>query len=415
VLNYAASIPVVPAHVYSEVFADGFASMDESEYNLNPTASAGRFTFQNFRPGEQVTLVANQDYPDSEVGYVVPEGYIYKTVADQTVGVEQFLAGELTFLGSVPEDRQEELRALADAGEYNWTEAPATTVQFMSFNLADPTNPQNAFDENGDPIDQGVHPVLGDVAVRQALIAALDWDALNLGALNSTGIRMKSHVLPTSWAYDDTIPDFVFDAEMAAEMLTAAGWVDDDNDPATPRVAQGAANAADGTPLRLTLLTNAGNTSNEAMGQLMKDQWARVGVEVDFQAIDFNTLVEQLLGQTYDMVLLFWGFGFPDDPDGARVTFDPANDQVGAGFNVSSYNNPRVTELLAEARTVPGCDTAARAELYREVYTILNQEVPWYWVSTSIVPSIARADIGGWQPLTGVGYLWNREAWAIPR
>jgi hypothetical protein len=36
------------------------------------------------------------------------------------------------------------------------------------------------------------------------------------------------------------------------------------------------------------------------------------------------------------------------------------------------------------------------------------------WVATSIVPSIARGDIGSWDPRPGIGLSWNREAWAIP-
>jgi peptide/nickel transport system substrate-binding protein len=416
VLNYASAIPFVPSHVFSDLFGEDYASMNESDYNLNPTTTAGRFAFQNFRPGEQVTLVADQNYPDSEVGYVVPEGMIYKTVADQTVLVEQFLAGELTFVPSVPEDRQEELRALADAGQYNWYEAPAISIQFMSFNMADPENPQNGLDEAGEAIDQGNHPILGDVRVRQAILMSLDWNALNEGALNSTGIQLASHALPTSWAFNEEVEPYPFDLEGAAALLDEAGFVDDDSDPSTPRVAtEDALYAEPGTPLAFSLMTNAGNTSNEAMGVLMQDQLRQSGFEVDFQAIDFNTLVGELVGQTYDAILLFWGFAFPDDPDSTRVNFDPSNDVIGSGFNVSSYNNPEVTELLQQARTMPGCDQEARAELYSQVQQILRDDAPWMWVATSIVPSIARGDIGNWNPIPGVGFLYNREAWAIPR
>src|SRR5690606_24653857 len=52
----------VPAHVFEELFGTDYALMNDSDYNLNPTVTAGIFNFQNFRPGEQVTLVANPDY-----------------------------------------------------------------------------------------------------------------------------------------------------------------------------------------------------------------------------------------------------------------------------------------------------------------------------------------------------------------
>jgi peptide/nickel transport system substrate-binding protein len=414
-LNNANFVPIVPSHVYMEQFGTDYAAMNSAEINLNPPVTAGPFEFSNFRPGEQVTLVANQNYPDAQLGYVVPEGYILKTITDQTLMVEQFLAGEVTWINSVPEDRRDELQAMAEAGEVQWTEGPAITIQFIAFNAADPSNPLNGLDEDGNPIDQGHHPILSDVRVRQALVLGTDWDALNEGALSGDGWRVTSHALPTSWAFNEDIEPYPFDLEAATALLEEAGWVDDDNDPSTPRVAQGAQYAEDGTPLAFSLLTNAGNTGNEAMGVLLQDQWRALGVDLDFQAIEFNTLVDTLVGQTYDSVLLFWQFAVPDDPSGISATFGPENDLVGSGFNVTSYNNPEVTRLLDEAKTLPGCDPAQRAELYGQVLQILHDEVPWFWVATSIVPSVARGDLGNWEPIVGYPLRYNIDAWAVPQ
>ncbi len=108
-VQVASNLAVVPAHHYSQVFPTFAEITAESEENLNPGVTAGPYSFRNFRPGEQVTLVASPDYVDTPAGYVVPEGFIYKNVTDQLVWVEQFLAGEITYVDSVPEDRQAEL------------------------------------------------------------------------------------------------------------------------------------------------------------------------------------------------------------------------------------------------------------------------------------------------------------------
>src|SRR5690606_29627240 len=115
-VNTAASVNPVPAHVYTELYGEDYAAMNESDANLNPSVSAGRFSFLNFRPGEQVTLAANQGYPDPAGGAVFPEGFINRVVTDQTVQVEQFLAGELSYM-TVPQSRQAELQEMVDAGE----------------------------------------------------------------------------------------------------------------------------------------------------------------------------------------------------------------------------------------------------------------------------------------------------------
>ncbi|MDX1990963.1 MAG: ABC transporter substrate-binding protein [bacterium] len=411
-LNNIAVIPVVPSHVYREQFPT-FADMNEAGI-VEPGATANAWTWANVRPGEQVTLLADQNYPDAIVGYVVPEGWVYKNVADQTLMVEQFLSGELTYLQSTTADRVDEIRELGDAGEIQVYEAPSITARFIAFNQADPENPQPGLDDSGNAIDQGFHPILGDVRVRQALMHAMDWDALNEGAMNGEGLEMASHVLPTSWAYDENLPFYEYDPELAAQLLDEAGFVDDDGDPSTPRVAtEDALYAEPGTPLSIVLQTNAGNEENENIGLLLTDQWGQSGIEIDFQPIDFNILVEELTGQTFDAVLLFWQFAVPDEPNtGVRANFDPANDVPGSGFNVTSYNNPEVNALLDEANSVEGCDEATRAELYSQVFQILRDEAPWAWIGASIVTSAAQGDVINFDPRPG-GALWNEDAWAI--
>jgi peptide/nickel transport system substrate-binding protein len=406
------AVPVVPAHVYSAEFA-AFADMNSAgDFNLNPAVTAGRFSFANFRPGEQVTLVANQAYPDAEqYGYVVPEGLVFKNVADENLILEQFLAGEIT-VGSAPEDRQNELRDLATNGEAQISEVPATSLRFISFNQADPANPQSAFAEDGTPIDQGHHPILGDVRVRQALHYATNWAELNEKALGNEGIQLASPVLPTSWAFDASLEPYPFDLAEADRLLTEAGWIDDDSDPATPRVAQGALYAEDGTLLSFKMETNAGNAGSEAIGVLLQAQWGAAGVEVDFQMIDFNILVENLTGQTFDAVMLFWGYSIPDNPEDLRANYHPDNDVVGAGFNVTSYNNAEFNSLMDEAKTFAGCDQAGRQALYAQVQSILREDVPWMWVNSSLIVSAVPANLQNFQPRTTT-LSWNNDAWFL--
>jgi hypothetical protein len=60
-------------------------------------------------------------------------------------------------------------------------------------------------------------------------------------------------------------------------------------------------------------------------------------------------------------------------PEDLRANYDPQNDVVGSGFNVSSYNNPKVNDLMNQAKTLPGCDQAKRAALYGQVQQILER------------------------------------------
>lgn len=415
-LNIAA-IPVVPAHQFREWFPT-FEDMIDSEFNEMTNTdvfTASRFTYANFRPGEQTTLLADQSYPEPVLDGVMPEGFIYKNIADQTLIIEAFLADEITYLQSAPADRKDEMRELAEQGLFQIWEAPAITVRFIAMNEADPFDPQPAFDEDGNAVDQGFHPVLGDVRVRQALMHATDWESLNLAAFNGEGVQLASHWLPTWWVYDEeAVPFYDFDLVRADELLTEAGWTDADGDGV--RECNGCLYAEEGEPFAASLTTNAGNTENENIGLVLADQWGDVGLDLEFTPIEFGTLVEELQGQTFDMVLLFWSMAQPNDPAAdLPPTFDPANDLPGSGFNTTSFNNERYNELMAIANDpsqTDGCDPEVRKEMYLEVFQILRDEVPWFWVSTSIVVSGAQPYVEGFDPRPG-STLWNLDSWTI--
>ncbi|MBL8163313.1 MAG: hypothetical protein JNJ61_15105 [Anaerolineae bacterium] len=406
-LASAAVIPVLPSHV----MPSDFAALNELAFNQAPDVTGGVFSFGEFRAGEQVSVLANQSYGGAIDGQVLPTGWIYKVVPDQTVLVEQFLAGETNLIDGPAVNRRSDILAAADAGDVQAYQFPGNAWDYLALNFADPANPQSATDENGNPIDQGNHPLFGDIAVRQAIARAIDVDSIIQGAVFGFGTRMSSFIIPASWAFDADLAPIGFDPADAAARLDAAGWVDDDGDPATPRVAQGAMYAPDGTPFTFTLYTNEGNTRRGAIGTVVQDQLRQIGLDVDFQAIDFNTLLDIMDAQTFDAFILGWRNGFPDDPDATQL-FTPASDVVGSGSNNTSWNNARFTELNEQARTLAGCDNAARAEIYGEMQAIFQEDLPYIPMFAIEGFYGASAAVSGFGPYPSQMY-WNVETWTL--
>lgn len=401
-LNYAGSIVPVPAHVLPADVAD----LMDADYNLNPTVTSGPFGFAEFRPGEQTSLAANPNYSDPINGVgVVPAGYIYKNVPDSVIMVQQFLAGELNIIDGPNVASRADIRA-SDSQVYDY---PGNSWDYMAFNLADPNNPQNAFDADGNPIDQGHHPLFGDVNVRQALAHAVDVDSIVQAAVFNEGTRMSSFLVPASWAFDTELPMITFDPDLAASMLEEAGWTDEDGDGV--REAHGALYAEDGTPFSFTLYTNEGNARREAIGTLIQDQLADVGVQVDFQTIDFNTLLDIMDSQTFDSVILGWRNSYPDDPDATQL-FTPAGDVIPGGSNNTSYNNPEFVELNNQAKNVPGCAPEERAPLYAQMQAIFQQDLPYLPLFATNGMYAAGANVEGFDPRPS-NLLWNVDEWSV--
>lgn len=383
---------LLPSHLYAADFSDIMTSPE----NEAPSVSAGPLVFNEWSRDEAVTMLRNDTYFK---GAPHMDGMIFKEIPDAGARLAQIQTGEVDYLGVQPEqlttlelDSRLEVYKFKDDG-----------YSYIGLNLADPANPQPGLDEEGNVVDQDAHPILSDRQVRLAIAHALDYETIISRVYLGQGYPLASNVLPAvEWAYDESIQPYAYDAELAASILEEAGWVDSDGD--------GVRENADGDTLTLRLQTNAGNTTREDLGALVQDQLNAIGFDIQFEAIEFGTLVGELLGQTFDMVIIGWtGLGTdPNDDVFWRLQFDTP----GSGFNFVSYSNERVDELLQQGLSIPGCDTAERAPYYKEIQQIIHDEIPYVFVTGSIGNQGYNTRWDGIEP--GPWSFWyNLEKWSL--
>lgn len=415
-------IAVAPAHIFGPKFDSDLSSMDADPYFVGPTWGPFKDPYLEF--GVQVSLLADQSWPDAELGYISPGEWIQRQVENANVEYERFLAGDFTYITVTP-NKQNEFREIAAERGFQTIEYPSNGYTYMGYNLADPTNPQPGRDENGNPIDQGIHPIFGDKLVRQAIAHGVDvlamigtrpeGDQPGTGILQGNGYPLAVHNHPgLSWV-DPGLEPYAFDQEKARELLEQAGWTDEDGDGIREchgcKYAVEKDPAFEGSPLKFTLLTNAGNVNREATGETIKAQLAEIGFQVDFQAIEFGALVDALLAQQFDAIIIGWNLGLPFDPDSSSF-FGSAADIPGSGFGLTSYYNPEYEALLEEGKALPGCERAARAEIYKKTLQILYEDQPYLWLYATNVMVAAQPTVQGWDPLP-YNAAWNLDAWTI--
>lgn len=395
---------ILPQHIIEPMLDGNYAEIDNLEYNKSPNVTAGVFNFGALVPDQQTSLIRNENHWMN----VSPEGYIIRNVPDQIVGIEQFLAGEVNSVGtagsaSVPAVQMQDFRDRAEAGEFQIYEYVDDGLTFVGFNMADRGNPLNGEDEEGNPIDQGKHPLFGDVRVRQALAQAVNYTDIIEGAAEGEAVQVNSFGTPALWGYDSSIEPWEYNPEAALALLAEAGFVDDDDDPSTPLVAtEDALYAEPGTSFSFELLTNSGNLVREAAGTVIQDQLGQIGVDVDFQTQEFGALVQFLLGQDFDAIMI--GFTNLDQDTDARNVFTPVGDLVGGGFNFVSYRNDRVTELYDEALALPGCSFEGRQALYHEISRILHEDLPWWWLFAPFSMYAEANSVQNWMPYAETRY-----------
>ncbi|MDQ3249787.1 MAG: ABC transporter substrate-binding protein, partial [Chloroflexota bacterium] len=267
---------------------------------------------------------------------------------------------------------------------------------------ANPANPQPGQDENGNLVEQEAHPILSDLNVRQAIAHALDYESIIENVYLNQGYQIASNVLPAvGWAHDASIEPYATDLDLAAQLLEDAGWIDSDGNGVREK---------DGNTLTLNLMTNAGNTTREDLGVLVQDQLNSIGFEINFEAIDFGVMIEQMLGQTYDMVIIGWrGLGTDPNDDSFWHT---QYDTPGSGFNFTSYHNPEIDELLEQGYSIPGCNVEERAPIYKQIQQIIHDDVAYVFVSGGVANLGYTDKWGGIQPELW-GLYYNVHQWYL--
>jgi ABC-type transport system substrate-binding protein len=328
--------------------------------------------------------------------------------------VTAFIEGDLNLLFDPPFSQRAALRALADPNVRNLqiAEVPGRVAFIVQLNLANPQRPLPGFHpETGEPLDQGQHPIFSDVNVRRALQLAIDQDAIIDGIFQQSGARLSGLLPPTSWAVDPTLEPPESNLTAARQILEAAGWSDSNGDGI--RECTRCQMAAPGAMLTFTLTTADDEISYRVANQLV-EQWQRLGVWVDYVGGASAALTSQTFGAH---LLPIGGRLFEDaDPDRSRLLTPMGDilnlDAVDLPANSGSYDNPEVTRLAEEARALPDCNIAARADIYHELDRILQQDLPFLFVAAPDEFYAAAPGLIGFAPRAG-GPLWNVESWRV--
>ncbi len=386
--------PLLPSHR----FAPDFSDLATSTLNQAPNVSAGPFLFIEQVVGQKIVLARN---PDFWRGASQIQRWEVQIISDPKARSEVLADGlvDLAFFNA--DEVVETSLDLGSTVTVNFM--PTDGYSFLALNLADPANPQPGRAADGTSQPQSPHPILGDIVVRQALTAAVDYKRIITEVYNGHAYRTASYVPSTvSWAYADDLPLPTYDPTLATQLLNDAGWVDDNG---------GGVRTRAGQPLRLSILTNEDNPKRVEMARLIAEQLTALGIDVQLQVVTFDELTAVLLDQRFDLVVIGWE-NLGADPGNSPFWHSQA-DIPGAGFNFTSFHDDEVDGWLESATRLPSCDLNRRSALYAQVQQRIATQLPYVllagqesaWVYQSRWQGISP---GPWE----IDY--NVEAWRLP-
>jgi peptide/nickel transport system substrate-binding protein len=333
---------IVPKHIL-----DGVAPKDVKTHALSTgdpkaTIGTGPFKFKEYQQGDHVTLVANPDY---HLGAPALDTYVYKYTKDSTALYQQLKTGEVDYYEGIQPDLFDDAKK-----QTNFAAIPYDTFgfQFFGYNL-DTTNKSST-------------PIFQDVAVRQALMYAVDRKGIVDKIRNGLSTVAQGTMPIISWAYapDKITVRYDYDPKKANQLLDDAGW----------KKGSDGIRAKDGNKLSFSMYATGGDKVAEGYMNVFQENWKDIGVEMKPIYEEFSQFVTRLT-QSFDFQAFLVGFNWTVDPD-QQTMWD--SKQHGQGFNLYSYKNPKVDQLLNDG--LHTLDQEKRKQIYIDMQNLVLADAP---------------------------------------
>ncbi|MGH7268380.1 MAG: ABC transporter substrate-binding protein [Candidatus Rokuibacteriota bacterium] len=330
------------AMVYPSIVSPTAVQKMGADFSRAPVGT-GPFKFVEWRTNTHVII---ERYPDYWGEKALLDRVIFKVVPEEGARMIALQTGDadMVLLPSPPQ-----LPALRRDPKYTVHEVVGGRVVFV-----------------------GLHaglPPLDDVRVRQAMLHAVDRKAILDNIMEGSAVAARGVLAPSVFGFKDMRLDqtYPFDRARAKALLAQAGWT-----PGPDGIMQ-----KGGQRLSLTWIAARGRYPKdgeitEAVQAMLKE----VGIEARVEFREWAAVFTQLRGATLDQHLFTLGWVTTNaDADYSLYALFHSKQVPPVGWNTSRYANPRVDQLLDQARR--SLNQSEREKLYGEVQDILVKEMVW--------------------------------------
>ncbi|WP_419926084.1 ABC transporter substrate-binding protein [Candidatus Poriferisocius sp.] len=388
---------IYPKHVLERPIAESsfeeFWALDTDPAEIVGT---GPFTIGEYSPGERIVFERNPGYwLADDAGGRLPylDRVVEVIVEDLEDELAMFRDGTSDSHGVLGHEFAA-LAPLADAENFTLhRRGPGFGTTFLAFNQNPGVN--DAGERYVDPVQLRWFQ---NVKFRQAVAHTMDKAAMIDGVQHGLGYPQWSSVSPAAGDFHNPdVSRYPYDLDRASEILDELDWRDTDSD--------GIREDDLGNPISFTLVTNEGNTVRADVTAIVEQGMAVLGLDVEFELVDFGVLVSQLT-TTYDWEAMVVGFTGDSDPYGGITLWhsgEPLHLWYPNQAEPATDWEARVDELYIAASAE--LDHAQRVLLYREAQTIIAENVPLIYTTLGERLGAVRNVFGNYTP-TLYGY-WD--------
>jgi peptide/nickel transport system substrate-binding protein len=415
-LSSIVGFPIYPQHILAETITTTdekgnpkFLSTWGTDTPPEKLVTSGPYIIDRYTTGQRIVYKRNPHYWRKDAqGTQLPylDRIIWQIIENTDTQLVKFRSGDLDAVGVGPDDFSLIKREQDRAKFTIYKGGPASGTNFISFNL------NKAKDQAGKPL---VDPIksrwFNTVEFRQAVAYAIDRPKMlnntfkGIGQLQNSPVSVQS---PFYLSSKEGLKSYDFNPKKSKDLLQSAGFKYN---------TQGQLLDSDGNRVRFSLITNAEAKTRVTMASQIKQDLAQIGIQVDFDPINFGSLVEKI-STTRDWECYLLGFTGGTEPnDGSNVWLSTgglhsfnqgpvAGQPPIQGWVVSDWEKEIDKLFIAGAREF---DLAKRKEIYATYQKIVQEQLPQIFLVNSIAMSAIRNHIQGirYTSLDRRGSLWN--------
>ena len=378
----AGSLSVLPKHFYSRFTPE--------EMNSRPGLMLGSGPYRmlsptDWSPGKLLEVVRNERYWG-----VLPafKRLIYREITNDVARLTAFKNGEIDlFYRTLPEQylsMTSDSRLMKHSRAFK-VDRPIEGYGYIAWNQ-----------RKGDRAT-----AFADKRVRQAMTMLTNRLEIVTKGLKGLGSIATGPFNRLSKQYNAEIDPWPYDPTRAMALLKEAGFQDGDGD--------GVLESATGKPFvfKHTYPTQQGGQGFwDQVVLLLKDNYARAGIVMVPDPLEWSVFSEKLKSRDFDSISLAWSAGIESD---IYQMFH--SDNVGNGAdNFMSYANPQLDRLIEEARSMT--DEEKRMPLWRECHAILHEDQPYTFLYVRKFLMVADSRYRNVEPIA-IG-INDRDEWYVP-
>ena len=214
---------------------------------------------------------------------------------------------------------------------------------------------------------RGNPSMFADRRVRQALTMLVDRKRMIDEVMLGYGQIADGPFNPLGEQSSPDVEPWPHDIERAKRLLAEVGYTDRDGDGVIENQA--------GRPLRFKLTYPSGNAFYRKLIAFLKDSYAKAGVVLEPDPIEWSVMVERLNNKSFEAICLGWTSGPETD---IYQMFHSAQTLPG-GDNFVHYRSEQLDRLIEQARQT--IDPEQRRALWRQAHEVMHEDQPYTFLS----------------------------------